>query len=202
VPTAEFFARLGLFVVRDFLDADTCTRLRQEVKQAEKVPGAVGAESGRYEVDPHSRRTHIAEVPAEAEAIIDERLSALTPEVERHFSIRIEGRQRLQFLLYREGDFFEAHRDRNASPDAAEFSRRRQVSVVLFLNGEAEDPTPDAYGGGSLTFYGLLGEPGDRQVGLPVVGETGLLIAFDSNLTHAVTPVIHGERYTVVTWLV
>jgi SM-20-related protein len=201
VPTAEFFSRLGLFVLRDFLDPDTCARLRREVKNAEKVPGAVGAESGRYEVDPHSRRTNIAEVPADAEAIIDERLSALTSEVERHFSVRIQGRQRLQFLLYREGDFFEAHRDRNPSPNAAEFSRRRQVSVVVFLNGEAEDPTPDAYGGGSLTFYGLLGE-GDRQVGLPVLGETGLLIAFDSNLTHAVTPVTYGERYTVVTWLV
>ena len=45
-------------------------------------------------------------------------------------------------------------------------------------------------------------EQGDRQVGLPLVGESGLLVAFDSNLTHAVTPVTHGERYTVVTWLV
>jgi predicted 2-oxoglutarate/Fe(II)-dependent dioxygenase YbiX len=202
VPTAEFFTRLGLFVARDFLDPDTCAHLRQEVKEAEKVPGAVGAESGRYEIDPQSRRTNIADVAADAEAVIDERLSAITPEIERHFSVRLEGRQRLQFLLYREGDFFEAHRDRNPSPDAAEFSRRRQVSVVVFLNGEAEEPAPDAYGGGSLTFYGLLGEQGDRQVGLPVVGETGLLVAFDSNLTHAVTPVTHGERYTVVTWLV
>ena len=202
MPTADFFTRLGLFAVRDFLDADTCAHLRQEVKKAEKVPGAVGGESGRYEIDPDSRRTNIAEMPPEAEAMIDKRLSTLIPEVERHFSVRIEGRQRLQFLLYREGDFFDAHRDRNTSPEAAEFSRRRRVSVVVFLNGEAEEPAPEAYGGGSLTFYGLLGEQGDRQVGLPVVGETGLLLAFDSNLTHAVTPVTHGERYTVVTWLV
>jgi SM-20-related protein len=39
-------------------------------------------------------------------------------------------------------------------------------------------------------------------VGLPLVGEGGLLVAFESGTTHSVTPITHGERYTVVTWLV
>jgi predicted 2-oxoglutarate/Fe(II)-dependent dioxygenase YbiX len=34
------------------------------------------------------------------------------------------------------------------------------------------------------------------------VGERGLLVAFDSGIAHSVTPVTHGERFTVVTWLV
>jgi SM-20-related protein len=53
-----------------------------------------------------------------------------------------------------------------------------------------------------LTFYGLLGGEKGEKVGLPLVGEEGLLVAFKSNITHAVTPVTHGERFTVVTWLV
>jgi SM-20-related protein len=87
----------------------------------------------------------------------------------------------------------------NVIVDDADLQR---VGAAVFLNGEGEDGDPDAYGGGSLTFYGLLGEDEERQVGLPLMGEEGLLVAFASDLPHAVTPVTHGERYTVVTWLV
>jgi SM-20-related protein len=36
--------------------------------------------------------------------------------------------------------------------------------------------------------------------GLPLSGEPGLLVAFDSAMVHGVTPVTRGERYTIVTW--
>jgi SM-20-related protein len=202
MPAAEFFTRLGLFVVRDFLDAETCARLRSEVRFAARVPGAVRGEREENKVDRSARSTDIAVVSPEAEALLGARLEFVTSDIERHFSVEIAGRERLQFLVYQPGDFFEAHQDRNASRDAAEFSRRRRVSVVMFLNDEAREPGTDVYGGGALTFYGLLGGKGDKQVGLPVVGESGLLVAFDSGLRHSVTQVTHGERFTVVTWLV
>jgi SM-20-related protein len=202
MPAAEFLTRLGLFCVRDFLEAHTCARLRSEVRAAPRVPGAVGGESGDYQINRGARSTDIAEVSPEAEALVDARLDAATSDIERHFSVELEGRQRLQFLVYKPGDFFEAHHDRNPSPEAAEFSRQRRVSVVVFLNDEAREPGTDVYGGGALTFYGLLGGKGDKQVGLPIVGERGLLVAFDSGIAHSVTPVTHGERFTVVTWLV
>jgi SM-20-related protein len=124
------------------------------------------------------------------------------PDIARHFEIQVEGRQSLQFLVYGKGDFFEPHRDRNDSEGAAAFSAKRRVSVVAFLNGESKEPRDGTYGGGSLTLYGLLGGERGEQVGLPLVGEDGLLVAFESGTTHSVTPVTHGERYTVVTWLV
>jgi len=202
VPTAEFFNRVGLFTLRGFLDPETCARLRAEVAAARKVPGAVGGEGDKYRIDRASRSTGIADVSEEAKAVVAERLSAVIPDIRRHFGIEMEGRQSLQFLVYGEGDFFQAHRDRNDSPGAAAFSARRQVSVVTFLNDESNEPREDTYGGGSLTFYGLLGGDRGEQVGLPLVGETGLLVAFESGMTHSVTPITHGERYTVVTWLV
>jgi predicted 2-oxoglutarate/Fe(II)-dependent dioxygenase YbiX len=202
VPTADFFARLGLFVIRGFLDRETCARLRTEAGAADKVPGAVGGEGSEYRVDVRSRSTGIATVSPEAEALIAEPLSAAIPDIARHFSVEIEGRQSLQFLVYGEGDFFEAHRDRNDAEEAAAFSKRRRVSVVMFLNGEAKEPAQDTYDGGALTFYGLLGGERGEQVGLPLIGEPGLLVAFRSDMTHAVTPITRGERYTVVTWLV
>jgi SM-20-related protein len=202
MPTAEFFDRVGLFTRRGFLDADTCARLRAEAAAANKVPGAVGGEGDEYRIDRASRSTGIADVSEEAQAVVAERLSAAIPEIARHFGIEVEGRQSLQFLVYGEGDFFQAHQDRNDSPGAAAFSARRRVSVVAFLNDESKETREGTYGGGSLTFYGLLGGDRGKEVGLPLVGETGLLVAFESGTTHSVTPITHGERYTVVTWLV
>jgi SM-20-related protein len=202
VPTAEFFDRAGLFTRRGFLDAETCAWLRAEAAGATKVPGAVGVEGDEYRIDRASRRTGIADVPDAAQSVVAERLNVVIPDITRHFDIEIEGRQSLQFLVYGEGDFFEAHRDRNDSVGAASFSARRQVSVVMFLNGESKEPRGGTYGGGSLTFYGLLGGDRGKQVGLPLVGEDGLLVAFESGTWHSVTPITHGERYTVVTWLV
>lgn len=203
MPTAELFQRLGLFVRGGFLSGEECSRLRVEAREADRVPGALGDDDSAYAVDVRRRSTDIADVSSEAKELVDERLNALIPEIERYFSVRLEGRQSLQFLAYKTGDFFEAHRDRNEAPGIADYAGRRQVSVAIFLNGEGNESTPGTYGGGALTFYGLLGEDdNERQVGLPLVGEEGLLVAFPSDLTHAVTPVTHGERYTVVTWLV
>jgi SM-20-related protein len=202
VPRAEFFSRVGLFTLQGFLDAKTCARLRAQAAGAKKVPGAVGSEGDEYRIDRASRRTGIADVPDSTQRVVAGRLSAVIPDIARHFGIEVEGRQSLQFLVYKKGDFFEAHRDRNESEGAASFSLRRLVSVVAFLNDESEEPREGSYGGGSLTFYGLLGGNRGKQVGLPLVGEAGLLVAFDSRTTHSITPITHGERYTVVTWLV
>jgi SM-20-related protein len=202
MPAAEFFTRLGLFVVKDFLDAETCARLRSEVRLAARLVAAVGEESGENKVDRSARSTEIAVVSAEAEALVGARLDSVTSDIERHFSVEVEGWERLQFLLYKPGDFFEAHQDRSASRGADDPSTRRLVSIVTFLNDESRETGTEVYGGGALTFYGLLGGNGDKQVGLPLVGERGLLVAFDSGLMHSVTPVTHGERFTVVTWCV
>ena len=156
VPTAEFFNRVGLFTLRGFLDAKTCARLRTEAAGAKKVPGAVGSEGDEYRIDRASRRTGIADVPDSAQKVVAERLSAVIPDIARHFGIEVEGRQSLQFLVYGKGDFFEAHRDRNESEGAASFSLMRRVSVVAFLNDESAEPREGSFGGGSLTFYGLL----------------------------------------------
>jgi SM-20-related protein len=202
MPSADFLGRLGLFVRPGFLDAETCARLRAAANEAEKIPGTVGIEDAAYDVDVRTRRTDIADVSDETMELVAGPVDAIFPEIAHHYSVEAEGRQGLQFLVYKEGDFFGAHTDRTDSDTGAGFSKRRLVSVLIFLNDEAEEPAPMKYGGGTLTFYGLLGGGKGEKVGLPVVGEEGLLVAFKSDVTHAVTPVTHGERYTVVTWLV
>ena len=202
MPNADFFPRFGLFVDRDFLDAEACARLRSDVQSATRIPATVRDKGDTYTVDESVRRTKWADVSAEARSFVEERVRALRPVLEKHFNLELTGCQQLQFLVYREGDFFQAHVDSVREPDAAEFSRERRLAMVLFLNSESEEPGPDFYGGGSLTFYGLLTDPRAKSYGLPLVGEAGLLVAFLPEVVHEVTPVTHGERYTVVTWFV
>jgi SM-20-related protein len=109
----------------------------------------------------------------------------------------LTGCQKAQFLVYREGDFFGTHRDTSADEDAADFVRERRISVVLFVNGMSEEPSPATFGGGALTFYDLME---NIKVGLSVDAEPGLVVAFPSAQRHGVTPVLHGQRCTVVTW--
>jgi SM-20-related protein len=201
MPGADFFARFGLFVAKDFFDAEQCAELLAEVRSATDTPATVGIGSDTYAVDESTRRSKWANVSAETVSSVKARLLTLKPAMERHFDVALTDCQKPQFLVYREGDFFGAHPDRRpGSDDAAEFEKERRVSAVVFLNSESEAPGTDVYGGGSLTFYGLIGDSRMEGYGIPLQGESGLLVAFRPELVHEVTPVVHGERYTIVTW--
>ncbi|HZC81508.1 MAG TPA: 2OG-Fe(II) oxygenase, partial [Nitrospiraceae bacterium] len=101
----------------------------------------------------------------------------------------------------REGDFYQVHNDGDNGADAPALTRERKVSVVIFLNSQAQQPVDDTYGGGSLTFYGLIDDPRWLTYGFPLSSEPGLLVAFRSNVLHQVLPVTYGKRYSIVSWL-
>lgn len=155
-----------------------------------------------YGVDTTVRSAKWVEVEETTVSMVRSRLLDLKPAVERHFNVSLKGCQQPQFLAYREGDFYLPHRDRPDDPDAAAFAAERKVSVVIFLNSESPEPRQDAYGGGALTFYGLIDTPLGKSVGIPLAGQSGLLIAFPSEIPHEVQPVTYGERYTIVSWYV
>jgi predicted 2-oxoglutarate/Fe(II)-dependent dioxygenase YbiX len=48
-----------------------------------------------------------------------------------------------------------------------------------------------------LRFAGLYAESYRR---VELEAEPGTLVAFRSETTHEVTPVTHGERYTIASW--
>jgi SM-20-related protein len=101
-----------------------------------------------------------------------------------------------QFLRYDVGDFFVPHQDGN-TPLIHDRSRFRKISVVLFLSTQSEDPTPGTHGGGSLVLHGHHSGPFLR---VPVLAAPGTLVAFRAETTHEVTPITHGERFTIVSW--
>jgi SM-20-related protein len=113
----------------------------------------------------------------------------------QHFAVVVSEYEDPQFLRYQKGDFFVAHQDGNTGLLRLD-TERRLVSTVIFLSREAESPEEEGdYCGGSLVFTNLRDSTKFRLRAAP-----GTLIAFRSETTHEVTPVTHGERYSIVSW--
>ena len=165
-----------------------------------RIDGTVGTTGADFAVDPSYRRTKVVDVGDALGDIVRDRLLALAPAVAAHYRVAIADCQRPQFLAYRPGDFYKPHRDRNPSPQGAALSKARCISAVIFLDARAETPDDGAYGGGALTFYEYLSDPSGRDVGLPLDPAPGLLVTFRAEALHAVAPVTHGERRTIVSW--
>jgi SM-20-related protein len=205
MPNANFFVRLGLFAIPGFLEPELCLRLRNEMVSSELTQATVRDKDRRdvYAVDESTRRTRNANVGVSTASLVEGRLLAIKDRLARHFTVQLTGIQNLQFLIYRQGDFFRRHVDRTPDQeDDAGFVKERQVSAVIFVNGQASEREADGFDGGALTFYGLLDDDRGVGLGLPLSAEPGLLIAFPPSVVHEVTPVTSGERYTVVTWFV
>lgn len=199
MPNADFFAALGFFVRREFLDPDTSARLRSAVRSGPARPATVRTDAGTYDVDRSTRRADWAKIAPELVEMVEGRLKAIVPDVATQYGVPVTGIQPLQFLVYRQGDFFDRHRDRDEGDDSPAFSRARRVAAVIFLNGEG-DTAATGFRGGALTLYGLFDQPEAEALGFPLEAEEGLLFTFPADTAHEVRPVEAGERYTVVTW--
>jgi|SRR5215216_826284 len=199
MPDSDFFIRFGLFVIKEFLDAQLCAELRSEMFSS-KLTSAAVVQGYTSRVSESERKTKEAKVSALTISFVYNRLIALKPGLEKHFNLTLNGCEKPQFLVYNEGDFFLPHVDGEDNLDKPQYFRDRQVSIVVFLNEESKEPAPDTYCGGGLTFYGLIDDPKWKKYGFQLNGETGLMIAFRSGLLHEVKPVTHGTRFAIVSW--
>jgi predicted 2-oxoglutarate/Fe(II)-dependent dioxygenase YbiX len=198
---------LDLYIVKNFLDAELCQKLRDEMSSAIHTKAMVFAiDSNEGVVDEHYRKTKYAEVSDSTLSIVEARLLCFKPELERYFNLVLTDCETPHFLVYEENDFFKMHNDltRSEKPLAQGIKpdniMDRQVSVVIFLNNQMEEFLPESYCGGSLTFYGSIDKPLWNNSSFPLVGKAGLLVAFRSNVVHQVNTITQGKRYTIVSW--
>jgi predicted 2-oxoglutarate/Fe(II)-dependent dioxygenase YbiX len=193
-------AASGLFLVRDFLDAPLRAAVGAEARAAAGHPAPVYIEGAEGHVHEDVRKTSSLEVSAATAADVERRLRELRGEIGDHFGLSLKGCEPPQFLRYVEGDFFVRHQDGDTDQIEFDHLRVRKVSVVIFLNGGADEPSGETFGGGELLIYRANEETGAGPLVFPIPGEPGLLVAFRSDTVHEVTPVTRGERFTIVSW--
>lgn len=187
-------SRFDLFNAGDFFDAETCAALVEELRAAEGAAASVYGSSAAGAVEERVRRVTRVAVSSETVELVKRRLMERRGEVEAHFGVRLGECEEPQFLRYRVGDFFVAHQDGNTPLLRLDREQARLVSLIVFLNNHADEPSTETYGGGALVFHALRAEPHG------VTPAAGTLLAFRAETTHEVTPVTRGERYTIVSW--
>jgi predicted 2-oxoglutarate/Fe(II)-dependent dioxygenase YbiX len=175
-----------VFITANFIEPAVCADLIAEAKGSSPVAAQVTKGKGRVDLD--MRRTSRLFVSAEQEQQINRYLQELKPKLEAHFQTPLSGVESFQFLLYREGDFYKRHADRNDRAETPAYIKARRVSIVVFMNTETI-----GYTGGTLKIWNLSGP-------IRVPGEAGKVVAFQSELMHEVEPVRSGERYSIVSW--
>jgi len=187
---------IDVLEIGDFLDTRACAELRGELQRAAGSSATLLGRPGESAVAPQIRRTTRAALPAATRERVTRLLMERREMFEEHFGVTLATCEEPQFLRYQPGDFFVAHQDGN-TPLIHDDSRFRKISAVIFLSPQSQAPAPDTYGGGSFVFHGPYSDPFLR---LPMAPAPGTLIAFRAETTHEVTPVTHGERFTIVTW--
>jgi SM-20-related protein len=195
MPSAEFFRNLGLFIQEGFFDSAFCARLKSEMCSAPGSKAKIADEKQEI-LDETVRQVMIMKPDEATRVLVMDQILALKPALEHHFRVSLADCEKPQYLLYNQGAFYKWHIDSGAFLSA----RERQVSIVVFLNRAAKEPAPDCYGGGSLSFQGLMEGPVWEDCAFPLEAQTGMLIAFRSNLMHEVEPVTFGQRFTIATW--
>jgi predicted 2-oxoglutarate/Fe(II)-dependent dioxygenase YbiX len=184
---------IDVLCIDDVLDEAACEALRAELRAA---AGSAAGLLGRSEPAERIRKVTRANIPAATCARVTRLLIEQKGALERHFGLALGECEEPQFLRYQAGDFFVPHQDGN-TPLVHDDSRFRKISVVLFLSTPSEEPLPGSYGGGDLVLHGPYSGP---ELRVPVDASPGTLVAFRAETTHEVTPVTHGERFTIVSW--
>jgi SM-20-related protein len=194
---SELAAELELFLDDAFLDARECEALLAELRAARGGAASVYGRGESGSVDEMMRRTARLRPARETVEFVRRRLNERRAALEEHFRVTLRDCEEPQFLRYDVGGFFVAHQDGGSGLIRSE-REARKVSVVIFLNRQAEVVEPGAYRGGSLVLHAsLMASENER---LSVACEPGSLVAFRSATTHEVVPVTCGERYTIACW--
>lgn len=176
--------RSGLFQPR------TCSNLIEQCLKINAIDGVVGHGAENPSVDENIRRSKIRWVNREKpfEPIFD-RIRELIEEANlKVFGFNVVRLPPLQFTEYaaERKDFYDWHEDITWVKQSEMWHRK--LSVVVQLSD------PKTYEGGDFELRAMQADRNE-------VRTQGSVIVFPSFLTHRVTPVTNGVRYSLVGWM-
>jgi SM-20-related protein len=193
--SASYF---NLFLAPNFLTVEECARLIAELRSSPTTQAPVYIEGSDKLVHEDIRRTTSLHPSDETFTTLHRRLFEQKSALEQHFGEPLTDCERPQFLRYETGDFFVPHQDGNTEQLEFDHLRIRKISLIVFLNDHAVHPEVNCFSGGSLNFYDQSQSPARGP--FPLLGQTGLLVAFTAETMHEVAAVTSGERFTAITW--
>jgi predicted 2-oxoglutarate/Fe(II)-dependent dioxygenase YbiX len=194
------YGQEGVFRIPDFMSAAFCQELCDAAQSIPAAPAEIVTAAGARH-DDSVRKTNTIEAPAHLVDGFMKRLDGIRDELATQFSCDLGDYESPQVLAYGRGGHFSAHTDASEEPDLPAYVRNRAMSIVLFLNSPSTARRDGTYGGGTLTFFNVSDAGIASRCRVPVIGEAGHLVAFPSHWLHCVTPVQHGRRWTLVTWI-
>ena len=193
-------ARFNVFTKRNFLDAQTCHELIAEAHAAPTTRAPVYIRGSDETIHETVRKTTSFHPCDATLAQVHARLLNEKSALEQHFGQSLTDCEQPQFLRYEPGDFFVRHQDGNTDQLEFDHLRIRRISLIVFLNDYAPEPRENCYSGGALNLYENNDTSPSGPGPSPLLGETGLLVAFTADTFHEVAPVVSGERFTIITW--
>lgn len=99
----------------------------------------------------------------------------------------------MQFTSYANDQYYHWHYDGSSDRSGLDKNNKiRKLSAILFLN--------NAYSGGELEMSVLDGGAKKRIFKPSSKVGKGSMVVFPSFITHRITPVTHGVRYSIVLW--
>lgn len=200
MPSLSFFRSLGLYVHESFFNPELCTQLQAQMSQSGSQKALITQPDDLGDtLDEDIRKVLSVSSSSSMEKMVWDAIWDLKPRLEDHFHVQLRASEYPAFLKYEKGAFYRPHKD--GSPNSTA-TKNRSVSVVIFLNDWSKEPSENTYGGGELTFYGLLEGPQWENCPFPLQPAKGLLVAFRSDISHEVRPVTFGQRFTIVNWFV
>lgn len=190
-------SHFNLFLVGNFLDTRSCAGLIEELCASPTTQAPVYIQGSDSTLHEDIRKTTSLHPAEETIVQIQNLLFAQKSALEAHFGRSLTDCERPQFLRYKPGDFFVRHQDGNTEQLDFDHLRIRRISLIAFLNDHAAEPKESCFSGGALAFYDQKDPAAEC---FPLLGQTGLLVAFAADTYHEVLPVTYGDRFTIISW--
>ena len=190
-------SHFNLFFAGEFLDAKACAGLIEELCESPTTQAPVYIQGSDSTLHEDIRKTTSLHPSEDTIVHVQNLLFARKAALEAHFGRSLTDCDRPQFLRYKPGDFFVRHQDGNTEQLDFDHLRVRRISLIAFLNGHSAEPKENCYSGGELAFYN---QKDLAAAAFPLLGQTGLLVAFSADTYHEVLPVTSGDRFTIISW--